>query len=110
MPVQIVISQVGPLPISQTFNAMSDAPAVLVVSGSVWSQQANTMLQIAIQIDKKQIGTAQVYSNGPSTHRTVVTSYIPVQLTQGQHSLSLALGNSATTSDQNDFFTAVILY
>jgi hypothetical protein len=110
MAVQMVINQTGPLPINQTFNALSDAPATLVVSGSAWSQQANTLLQISIQLDGQQIGTAQVFSNGAATHRTAVTSYVPILLTQGQHTLSLAPFNPATVSDQNDFFTAAIHY
>jgi hypothetical protein len=112
MSIQVILNQqVGPLPVSATFSALSDAPSTLIVSGSVWSVAANQSIGIAIQLDGVQVGTAQIFSNGGSTHRAVVPSYIPIKLQQGNHTLTLALlPNSQTTSDFNDYFTAVIDY
>ena len=109
MPVQVVLSKQGPLPITVNFNALSDAPVYLEVNGSVWTQSANTMIGIQIAVDGAALGKAQIFSNTASTHRAVVPAYIPLQLKFGQHSLTLsALPN--TVSDVNDFYTAVLHY
>jgi hypothetical protein len=108
MSVQVIINQKGPLPITATFNALGNETMYLEVNGSVWSQQANQMLGIGIKLDGKALGAAQIYSNGTTTHRTVVPAYIAIKLSQGQHTLSLSANNAATVSDNNDFYTAVI--
>jgi len=110
MAIQVVIQQVGPLPITVNFQAPGDAPMILEVNGSVWTQTANSMTGIGIKLDGNVIGAAQIYSNGNSTHRAVVPAYIPIQLSQGQHTLSLYPNNASTVSDFNDFFAAVIRY
>jgi hypothetical protein len=109
---QVILNQKpGPLPINATFTALSDGPSTLIVHGSVWTTTANQKIGIAIQLDGAQVGTAQIFSNTASTHRAVVPTYIPIQLKQGQHTLTLALlPSTPTTSDFNDFFTAVIDY
>lgn len=111
MSVQIVISQKGPLPITASFQALGDLTMTLVVHGSVWTQSSNQMIGIAIQLDGQAIGQAQIFSNGNTTHRAVVPAYIPVNLTYGPHKLTLsALPSGGTTSDVNDFYTAVLHY
>jgi len=112
MAIQVLLNQKkGPLPLNVSFNAPSDAPMYLEVTGSVWTQTANQLIGIAIQLDGQAIGTAQVFSNGASTHRPVVPTYIPVQLKQGPHTLALStIAGSTTVSDFNDFFTVVLHY
>ena len=110
MAVQVILSQAGPLPITANFNAPGDSPMYIEVNGSVWTQTANAMIGIAIMLDGKSVGTAQVFSNANATHRTVVPAYIPVKLSQGQHKLQLSPAPGTTVSDFNDFFTAVIHY
>ena len=108
MAVQVIIAQKGPLPIQATFNSIGDEPMYLEVNGSVWTQTPNQMIGIVIQVDGQAVGTAQIFSNGPSTHRAVVPAYIQVQLGEGQHTLTLGTSNSV--SDFNDYYTAVIHY
>src|SRR5215510_12264261 len=111
MPVQVLLSQKGPLPISANFNVLSDQPVYLEVNGSVWTQSPNNMTGIQIRIDEGVVGTAQIFSNAPSTHRAVVPAYIPLQLAFGQHSILLSTEpNTSTVSDFNDFYTAVLHY
>ena len=109
MPIQVLLSKQGPLPITLNFNALSDAPVTLEVSGSIWTQSANQMIAIQISVDGAAVGKAQIFSNTASTHRAVVPAYIPLQLKFGQHSLTLS-AQSPTVSDQNDIFTAVLHY
>ena len=112
MSAQIIISQKGPLPIAVSFNSPGDITAVLEVNGSVWTTTANSMIGIQVQLDGQTLGVAQIFSNGASTHRAVVPLYAPIKLSYGQpHKLTLSLApGTTTTSDFNDFFTAVIHY
>ena len=112
MAAQIIISQKGPLPIAVSFNSPGDIMAVLEVNGSVWTTTANNMIGIQVQLDGQNLGVAQIFSNGASTHRAVVPAYFPIKLSYGQpHKLVLSLApGTTTTSDFNDFFTAVIHY
>ena len=109
MAIQVLINQVGPLPISTSFNAIGDSPMYIEVNGSVWTQTANVMIGIDIAIDGQSAGTAHIFSNGPSTHRAVVPAYIPVKLSQGPHKITLT-ASANTVSDFNDYYTAVIHY
>lgn len=112
MAIQVILNQKqGPLPIQVSFNAPSDAPMYLEVTGSVWTQTANKMIGIDVVLDGADVGNAQIFSNTSATHRAVVSTYIPIQLKQGQHQLVLKpLPNTTTVSDVNDFFTAVLHY
>ena len=108
MAIQIIISQAGPLPITATFASPSDATTNLEVYGSVWSQSANNMIGIAIDLDGKRVGVAQIFSNGTATHRGVVPAYLPIQVGQGSHTLKLYASTAQTVSDFNDFYVAVL--
>ena len=111
MPILSIISLAkGPLPISATFKAPSDAPATFVLSGSGWCPSANQLIGVTLQLDGNSIGTSQVWSNMQSTHRAFVPVYIPVTLTFGQHTLTLVASNGHTTTDLNDFFNVVLDY
>ena len=110
MAIQVILSQVGPLPITATFNSPGDEPMYIEVNGSVWTQNTDSMIGINIELDGQSVGNGQVFSNGSGTHRTVVPAYIAVQLSEGPHTLTLSPGTSTTVSDYNDSFTAVIHY
>ena len=110
MSIQVIVSQNGPLPISQTFSAPSDAPIMLEVNGSVWSSVAGLMVGIGIDLDGTTIGAAQIFANANAMHLAVVPAYIPVQLSQGEHTLYLYLLSGETQGDSNDFYNAVLHY
>ena len=110
MAIQVIVNQAGPLPITATFSALTDEPMYLEVNGSARCQYADSMIKIGIDLDGQNVGSAQIYSNGGNTHRTVVPAYIPIQLSEGQHTLALYLSSSEALSDDSDFYTAVIHY
>lgn len=112
MAIQVILNQKqGPLPINVTFDAPSDAPIYLEVTGSVWTLTANSLVGIAVELDGQAIGAAQLFSNTASTHRAVVPAYFKIQLKQGQHTLVLNnLPNTQTVSDFNDYYTVVLHY
>ena len=110
MSVQVIVDQQGPLPIKATFNSLTDEPVYLEVNGSVWSASPDTLIGILVEVDGAVAGKALIFSNQPTTHRTVVPSYGQVQLGPGQHTIVLSPVTPTTTSDMNDFYTAVIHY
>ncbi|HYL75573.1 MAG TPA: hypothetical protein VEU96_15275 [Bryobacteraceae bacterium] len=111
MAIQVILNQKkGPLPITASFSAPSDAPCCLVIYGSVWTQTANQTIGIAVTLDGKPIGSASIWSNAAATHRAVVPTYIPVKLAFGQHTVVLSAETSVTVSDINDFFDVVLEY
>lgn len=110
MATQIIIAQKGPLPIKVSFAAPSDGPAALMVAGSVWTQNVNTMIGIGVSLDGNPLGVVQIFANPASTHMNVVPGTFPVTLTQGTHSLLLAPATSTTVSDYNDFYSVVLDY
>jgi hypothetical protein len=109
MQVLQIINQVGPLPINATFKTPVDGPAVFVVTGSLWSQAANALLQMAVTLDGQQIGRAQIWSNGVSTHRAMPALFIGASLTYGEHTLTLTPGKNVI-SDLNDTFNVSLIY
>jgi hypothetical protein len=112
MAVQVLIgNQKGPLPVKAQFMAPGDMPMYLEVQGSVWTQSTNQMIGIQIAVDGNVLGTANLFSNASSTHRTVVPVYLPIKLVQGSHTIELSVApNTTTVSDFNDFYTAVLHY
>jgi hypothetical protein len=105
-----IIQQAGPLPIQQSFSAPLIGPALLMVTGTLWATAANIMVQMNVMLDGTQVGTAQLFSNAASTHRTLPTLLLNLQLGQGSHTLQLTASGSNVTSDYNDLFSAMILY
>ena len=110
MAIQVIVQQAGPLPINVTFQAPGDEPMYLEINGSVWSQSANEVIGIGVNLDDQEVGHARIFSNGSATHRPVVPAYIPIKLSEGQHTLSLFPDTEQTVSDFNDFYTVVIYY
>ncbi len=107
---QTLISAVGPLPLSNTFNAEGDVEVVFFVSGSAWTQTADTSISITLYLDDEAIGTSVVWSNEASSHKALVPIFIPAKLSYGQHTVKLVAGNSSTTTDYNDSFQVMVIY
>jgi len=111
MPTMSLLNQAkGPLPITVNFSAPSDGASFFGITGSVWSQTANVMIGVGVELDGKPIGSASIFSNGASTHRNVVPSYIPANLAFGKHTLTLVPLTGSTISDVNDLFDVILLY
>jgi hypothetical protein len=111
MAIIIVSQKPGPLspsPISVPFVAPSNGPFALMVSGSVWTRTANTMIGIQINLDGQALGSAQIFANTANTHMNVVPAAFAVKLSQGSHTVQLSPATSATASDENDFYTVVL--
>jgi hypothetical protein len=110
MQVQQLINQQGPLPLQSVFTAASGKPALLVVTGALWSESANYLLQMNVTLDGTQIGTAKTWSNGSNTVRVLPTLFIGLPaLGSGQHTLVLTPQVVEDWSDVG-FFSASLIF
>ena len=107
---QQIIAQKGPLPIKTTATIETDVQTVLTLAGSVWTTTQDCMIGIALTVDGEPAVTAQIYSNGPDTHRAVVPVTAPYTFTIGEHVFSLGPLTPQTTSDFNDYFSVTVQY
>jgi hypothetical protein len=106
-----IIQQSGPLPITVQFKAPLDGPALLVVTGSLWTTSANNMMQLNVIFDAQQVGTGQLFSNGNSTHRALPTVFANIKVSYGKvHTLELTGSGTSVVSDINDPFYAALLF
>jgi hypothetical protein len=108
--VQTIIEQNGPLPIKVAPNIQSDAPAMVMVAGSVWSSSPASMVGVELFIDGNLEAKAQIFANQASTHLAVVPFTFSYTFTIGQHTFELDKLTGPTMADQNDFFQVTLLY
>ena len=108
---QTVINQRGPLPITATFQALSDGPALVMLSGSVWTQnEGGALIGVQLQVDGTPIGTAWILASDTATHMAVVPIALPYTFGFGSHEIYLGAATGETVSDNNDFYCVTILY
>src|SRR5712691_2085955 len=108
---QVVVNQSGPLPITTTFKALSDGPALVMLSGSAWTQnQGGALIGVQLQVDGTPIGTASILANNTATHMAVVPIALPYTFGSCNHEIDLGAATGETDTDQNDFFQLTILY
>ncbi len=107
---QTLISAVGPLPLSNTFNAEGDVEVVFFISGSAWSQIQDSSISMTLYLDNQAIGTSVVWTNEASSHKALVPIFIPAKLSYGQHTVTLQVESSATVTDLNDNFQVMLIY
>ena len=108
--VPILDLHAGPLPVSVTFKSPSDGGAVILVSGSLRSVNAPTLIGFEIVIDGHVVGKSVIWSNADNVHRATVPVVVKAPQDFNQHTLSLQVMNANSIGDQNDYFTAVLDY
>jgi len=103
-----LINEHAGLPLPVNFNT-GGGTLLLFVSGSGFSVNASKPIGVRILIDDIPQGTAQVFTNEASSHKSFTANALRVQnIVSGQHTLSLAAMPN-TTIDFNDFFSVTIL-
>lgn len=109
---QIIINGAGPLPLSAPIQTGSSGPAMLFLSGSVWTQEEAGEIGVVVSVDGQQVGQAAIWSNAPAVHRAVVPVFIAIELDtpwptdteMPTYTFELAPMNAQTVSDQNDWY------
>lgn len=102
--VVVLINQVGPLPISVTFQAPADGPVSFFLSGSGWTANQDSWVWIALELDGVAVASTGVFANAATQHMAVVPVFATADLKAGQRTLKLMAGNTTTVTDLNDFF------
>lgn len=111
MPVlPIFNSRSGPLPISTEFKSPTDTGAFIEVSGSLRSNGSPLLIAFHILIDGKVVGQSQIWSNADNVHRATVPIIVKAPGDFDLHKLTLQGMDSNSIGDQNDYFTAKLIY
>jgi hypothetical protein len=108
--IPIFNSHGGPLPISAEFKAPTDAGALIEVSGSLRSNGSPILIAFHILIDGKVVGQSQIWSNADNVHRATVPIIVKAPNDFSAHKLTLQSADGNSIGDQNDYFTAKLLY
>jgi hypothetical protein len=107
---QVIINQVGPLPITAPISWPSDRNVLVSVSGSAFTQQANTPLSVKLSIHSTTIGNLQLFANSAGTHMVLPAAFYDVNGEFGETSVVLSAANGTTLTDKNDLFTVALIY
>jgi len=107
---QVIINQAGPLPISMRVKWPTSAPVLVAVSGSAWTQKANTTLAVELSIHATNQGTLQQFANVATTHLAFPTMFLVVNGEIGDATVTLTAANDSTVTDQNDHFSVALIY
>jgi hypothetical protein len=105
-----IINQPGPVPIGAKFNAPLDGPALLVVTGTLWTTSPNNLMQLNVILDGTPVGVGKLFSNTAAVHRALPTLFLNINLKSGVHTLELTASGTSVTSDANDFFFAALVF
>ena len=100
----------GPLPITVDFKSPTDSGAFIEVSGSLRSTGAPILIGFQILIDGRVVGQSHVWSNANDVHRATVSGIVAVPEDFNIHKLTLQILNPNSIGDQNDYFTAKLIY
>ena len=106
----ILNSHAGPLPVSVQFKSPSNLGASIEVSGSLRSTGAPVLIGFQILIDGKAVGQSVIWSNGDNVHRATVPVIVSAPADFNNHTLTLQPMNGNSIGDQNDYFTAKLIY
>jgi len=107
---QVIINQVGPLPISTRVNWPSDRAVLVSVSGSAFTKQPGTTLAVSLHIAGTLMGTLQLMSNPAGTHFVLPDGFFLPAGVIGDTPMVLAAANGTTLTDDTDLFTVALIY
>jgi len=105
---ETLVQSVGALPITANFNAEGDGPVTFFVAGSGWAGDAQ-QIGMDVLLDGESIGVCVGFTNEAVSHKTFVPIFLPVNLSSGPHTLTLA-PLSGTVTDTNDNFNVTLFY
>lgn len=107
---QVIINQVGPLPIKAPVSWPSDRTVLMSVSGSAFTQQPNTPLAVAVTVHSTHVGTLQLVANPAGTHLDLPAAFFALDGIFGDTTIELTAANGTTLTDKNDLFTVALIY
>jgi len=104
--VQTIANGNNPLGTKLTFKTEIDGPALLLVSGSAYANvYPNVVIGYNVEIDGVAAGSPQLYSNLLNSHVTLVSSFQQINITPGDHVLTIDALTPWMTADAFDVFS-----
>lgn len=104
--VQTIANGNNPLGTKLTFKTEIDGPALVLFSGSAYSNTwPNMTIGLNIDIDGSSAGVAQLYANELNSHKTLVSSFQQINITPGNHLLTIDASTPATYADALDVYS-----
>ena len=105
----IAQNQQGPLPRTFPFQVPVTGDVTLAVAGTCWSNAAGALAGIIIYLDGNAVGKVPLFFNAASQHMTLQTFFVPIDLGDGPHTITIEPMTSNTVTDQNDYFSLWII-
>ncbi len=112
-------TQKAPLPFTTTYTPSVDSEIVLMLCGSAWTGKPHCKIGVILEIDGKDVCTAEIWSNGPNTHRLLMPGIVPYQFSIKHNAddyaviepvnITVKALNGDTNFDQNDYISLSIL-
>ena len=109
MLLQTVLSAVGPLPLTNTFQPKADGPVVLVITATAWTQHAPGKIGIEVSLNGSAIGSVTLWANENAVHMTLPTLFLNPTITSNQPQKITISALSNTITDLNDTFVAQLI-
>jgi hypothetical protein len=105
----IAQNQSGHLPQSYPFNVPISGDVTLAFAGTCWSTVANTLAGIIVSLDGVPVAKVPLFFNAASQHLALPTTFAPINLSEGNHTVTLEAMTPSTTTDSNDYFSLWII-
>ncbi len=109
MAFQQIVAASGPLPIKAQFNSPSVGSTDFIITGTAWANAVG-QIGLVVSINGAQVGTATVYANATSSHMTLPTLFVTVNLPTQQGTIVITPATGSTVTDFNDTFVVNIEY
>lgn len=102
----------GPLPVKAVFQAPTDGPVAFVVTGTAYTNSAANAIGIQLYLDGSLLGEpALCWANENNNHQAVRMTFTPYEgLSEGDHTIQVAIALDPTVTDVNDNFQVTLLY
>lgn len=102
---QVIAEGNNPIGTKLTFKTEIDGPVLVLISGSAYTTQAAGVIGLSVAIDGTYAGTAQVFANELNSHKTLVSSFSLINITPGDHVLTIFGSTSITSADSLDNYS-----
>lgn len=106
---QVLFQSNGPLPpvLAIPFNSDVSGDATIFISGSAMRKTRGQM-GITLSLDGTDAGELLVYTNDAQSHKTMVGVFWAVNLTVGQHTITLK-PQQGTMTNADDYFIVTLI-
>jgi hypothetical protein len=104
-----VITNTGALPHTGTYESKGGT-LIVSAAGSGYSATPNQKIGMTVFVDGRRVGTAQVFTNEPQSHKAFVPAFLVVNnVPRGPVTIEVDdTGFTQTKTDQNDFFRVTV--